>query len=113
VPPFTWSGSGLPAGVSLSAGGVFSGTPSAAGTSTVSVTVTDSTGATAGRSFTVTVALPTTPPVNVTGLPTNANPGTQANLQIGLGSPYPIDVNVTATLTFAADSGPDDPAVQF
>jgi hypothetical protein len=61
----------------------------------------------------VTVALPVAPAVNVTGLPATANPGLQQSLQVALGAPYPVDVNVTATLTFAADSGPDDPAIQF
>ena len=43
--PYTWSvdsGSTLPAGLTLSSAGVLSGTPTAAGTDTFSVTVTDS-----------------------------------------------------------------------
>jgi len=46
VSPYTWSVSNLPAGVTLS-GNTISGTPNAAGTSMVSVTVTDSTTPTA------------------------------------------------------------------
>ena len=42
--PYVWSATGLPAGLSIDpASGVISGTPSAAGTSTVAVTVTDAT----------------------------------------------------------------------
>ena len=42
--PFSWSATGLPAGLTIDSGtGVISGTPTAAGTSTVTVTVTDST----------------------------------------------------------------------
>lgn len=51
----TWTSSGLPGGITLSSGGVFSGTPTAAGASSVSVTVTDSVGNTASRSYTLTV----------------------------------------------------------
>lgn len=46
VPPYTWavaSGSSLPAGLSLSSAGVVSGTPTAAGTFSPSVAVTDET----------------------------------------------------------------------
>ncbi len=56
VPGYTWSATGIPAGMSLSAAGVLSGTPTAAGTSTLSVTVTDVTGATTTRSYTLDVA---------------------------------------------------------
>ena len=47
VPPYTWavaSGSSLPAGLSLSTAGAASGTPTAAGTFTPSIAVTDETG---------------------------------------------------------------------
>jgi len=59
--PYTWTATGLPAGLSLSTAGVLSGTPSTAGTSSVTVTATDSTGATgtATFSFQVTSATPT------------------------------------------------------
>jgi hypothetical protein len=41
-PPYTWSASGLPAGLSMSTSGTISGTPTDSGTFTVLVTVTDS-----------------------------------------------------------------------
>ena len=44
---YTWSATGLTSGLSMSTSGVISGTPSSAGTSTVSITVTDSGGASA------------------------------------------------------------------
>src|SRR6202012_3167431 len=40
--PYTWSVSGLPAGLSLGGNGVISGTPTATGTFSVTATVTDS-----------------------------------------------------------------------
>lgn len=57
--PYTWSASGLPAGLWISAStGTISGTPNTAGTSTVTVTATDSSSPakTGSASFTWTVA---------------------------------------------------------
>jgi beta-glucosidase len=52
----TYSASGLPAGVTLNAGtGVIGGSPTTAGTGTVTVTATDGNGATASQSFVWTV----------------------------------------------------------
>ncbi len=45
--PYSWSATGLPAGLSISSGGVISGTPATAGTFSVTVTVADSESATA------------------------------------------------------------------
>ena len=113
TPPYTWSAGGLPAGLSLSPGGVLSGSAAAPGTPSFSVTVKDSAGASATKTVNLNIALPSAPAVNLTGLPATSNPATQSTLQIGLGGAYPVDVTVTLTLTFAADSGPDDPTVQF
>ena len=53
---FTWSGAGLPAGVTInSASGAISGTPTKVGTGTVTLTATDSTLATGSATFTWTV----------------------------------------------------------
>ncbi|WP_434442771.1 S8 family serine peptidase [Lentzea sp. E54] len=49
--PYTWSVSGLPAGLSASASGAISGTPTTAGTSTVTARVTDSAGKTGSATF--------------------------------------------------------------
>jgi hypothetical protein len=113
VPPYTFSASGLPAGLSISSGGAISGTTTAPGSASVSVTVKDSAGTTASQTFQLTVALPAAPVLNLTGLPTTSTPATQSTLTIGIGTAFPVDVTVILTLTFAADSGPDDPTVQF
>ena len=58
---YTWSQTGLPTGLSLSAAGVLSGTPAAGtrGPHTVNVTVTDSASNTASSSLSLTINLPT------------------------------------------------------
>ena len=52
----TYSAAGLPAGLSISSSGVISGTPTANGTTTVTVTAKDGNGASAAQSFVWTVA---------------------------------------------------------
>ncbi|MFH8464853.1 M4 family metallopeptidase [Streptomyces sp. NPDC017991] len=52
----TYAATGLPTGLSISGSGAITGTPSAAGTYSTTVTVTDSTGATGTASFTWTVS---------------------------------------------------------
>jgi hypothetical protein len=54
--PYTWTATGLPTGLSISSSGLISGTPSAAGTFTVTATAKDSTGATGSTSFTWTIS---------------------------------------------------------
>lgn len=57
--PYTWSASGLPAGLGIDAStGVISGTPAAAGISVVNITLTDSRGAATARGYTLTVFYP-------------------------------------------------------
>ena len=53
--PFAWSASGVPAGLVMSTGGQLSGTPTANGTSTVTVSLRDAAGATATRTYALTV----------------------------------------------------------
>ena len=63
VPPYSWSATGLPAGLALSAAGLLSGTPTASGTYTLNVTVTDSTQVATSRAFALTI---TAPPLAIT-----------------------------------------------
>jgi hypothetical protein len=55
--PFTWSVSSgtLPAGLTLSAAGVLSGTPTTAGTSSFTIKVTDAVGAASTKAFSLTI----------------------------------------------------------
>jgi subtilase family serine protease len=52
----TYSATGLPAGLSISSSGLISGTPTTAGSSSVTVTAKDTTGASGSASFTWTVS---------------------------------------------------------
>lgn len=54
--PYTWTATGLPAGLTISSDGTVSGTPTSAGTSSVTVTATDSTDATGSATFRFQVA---------------------------------------------------------
>ena len=112
---FAWSVStgALPAGITLSSAGSLSGTPTAPGTFTFTVSVTGG-GQSATHSFTITVGVPAGPPATITGLPATATPATQPALGIGIPSAYPLDITGTVTLTFAPDSpSPDGGEVVF
>ena len=108
-----WSASGLPAGLSMDAGGSIVGTPSAPGASSVSVTVTDGTDRTASKTLSLTVGLPAAPNPSFLGIPDTSPPASQLPLGLGLDGNYPVPIAGTITLTFAADPGGDDPAIQF
>ena len=54
--PYTWSATGLPAGVTISSSGTVSGTPTTAGTYSVTASATDAKGAAGTTSFTFTVS---------------------------------------------------------
>ncbi|SEM04414.1 putative Ig domain-containing protein [Streptacidiphilus jiangxiensis] len=97
----TYSATGLPAGLSISSSGLISGTPSASGTSTVSVTATDSTGASGSTSFTWTVNPSSTETVSVT------NPGSQTGT-VGTAVSKQISATDSAgkSLTFSATGLP-------
>jgi hypothetical protein len=62
-PPYTWSASGLPPGLSISASGFVSGTPSASGTYTIALRVRDS----AGNSQTRITSFRVSPGFSATG----------------------------------------------
>ena len=96
VAPYTWtvaSGS-LPAGLSLSTGGVISGTPTAAGTSSFTAQVQDSVGTRASVIATIAVTSPQST-LKVTGTLPGGTVGTAYSSTIGVSggtSPYTCTV---------------------
>jgi len=83
--PYVWSATGLPAGMSIGPGnGILTGTPTAAGSSTVTVTVLDQTSHTATKTYTLTI----NPTLSVSG-PSSLPTGT-------VGAAY-TSTTVTAT----------------
>lgn len=113
-PPYRWSASGLPAGLTINTGtGQISGTPTAAGEFPIAVTVVDSAIVNIADRFTMNVKLPALPRVTVSGLPLIASAGEQFPVAIEISSAYAAPLVAEAILTFAADTGPVDRTVQF
>ncbi|MGO9230706.1 MAG: putative Ig domain-containing protein [Bryobacteraceae bacterium] len=110
----------LPPGITF-VNGILSGTPTAPGTFTFTLQVANGPAAsgtglptfTGTQSYTLVVNLPQAPPVTISGLPASPAPATQPVLGLTVGSPYPLAIQGTITLTFAPSNGADDPNVQF
>jgi hypothetical protein len=92
--PFVWSATGTPAGLSINAStGVISGTPTAAGPSTVTVTLADSAGASVSKDLSLTIAVAVVPPT--------ISSVTLANVATG-GTAGRIEKGDTITVVFSA-----------
>jgi endoglucanase len=97
----TYSATGLPAGLAISSSGLISGTPTTAGSSSVTVTARDGTGASGSATFTWTVTV-------ATGTVTVTNPGSRTGT-VGTAATLQIqasDANSGQTLTFSATGLP-------
>ena len=98
----TYSATGLPTGLSISTSGLISGTPTTAGSYSVTVTAKDSTGASGSASFTWTIT-------SATGnTETDTNPGSQTGT-VGTGVSLQISASDSAsgqTLTYSATGLP-------
>ena len=121
VPPYTWSATGLPTGLSLDPNtAIISGTPLAASAPNapfnVVVHVTDSS---PGSSPFVTllalnIALPPVPNINLTGIPSTSKSATQIPVQVTMDQPYQVDITGQLSLAFAPTiTGAGDSSIQF
>lgn len=113
--PYTWAiaQGTLPGGLTLDAStGTISGTPTAAGTSSLTIQVTDSSNATASAPLTLAVISAT-----FTGLSNTATSAQQLTFTLNPGAKYPQDIEGQIALSFQPDASlaapADDPAIQF
>jgi Putative Ig domain len=96
-----YTATGLPAGLSISSSGLITGTPTTAGTSQVTVTVADTTGASGSASFSWTISAASTAGNTITV----TNPGPQASVAGTAISGLQIsatDSDSSQTLTYTA-----------
>jgi hypothetical protein len=95
--PYTFTATGLPAGLSMSSNGTISGTPTVSGTFSYTVTIKDAAGDTGTFKCSVTV----TPPVDI-------ECGTCGNVKATVGTPYSATLVATggkAPYTYAIVTG--------
>ncbi len=114
--PYTFSATGLPAGLSVSTSGVISGTPTVSGTFTYTVTVTDKNGNQSSYNCTITVKVDNTPPV--CSVYENANPPYMSyqdtlvgivRLDVTTNSNFNVQITPTPTGTKFTPSVPSQP----
>jgi hypothetical protein len=114
--PFFWaltSGT-LPAGLTLSPGGLLQGTPTSLGSQAFTVSVTDARGATSTQGLTLTVDPPIAA-LSVT-LPANLNPTqvvSDVTLTLAASHPSPVTGQLIMTFSSTAEVPSDDPATEF
>jgi uncharacterized protein (TIGR03437 family) len=96
TPPYTWSATGGPQGLTLSPGGIWSGTPTAAGAYTLTIQVTDSAGSSASASFQLTIGPAALSIVTASPLPPG-NVGTAYATSLGAAGGTPPYANWTAS----------------
>jgi streptogramin lyase len=99
APPYTYSATGLPAGLAISSSGVISGTPAAAGASSVTVTLTDALQETASQ--TVSINVVSQPLALTCNFPFNPSVGTAISVACsaaGGSAPYASYALVSGTL---------------
>src|SRR5262249_6407667 len=114
--PFTWlvTTGTLPAGLTLSTGGLLQGTPTGVESQNIVITVTDSRAVVSSKNFTITISAQL-PAFSAPSLPATANPAQQLPLSVALADafPSPLAGRLTLTFTSKAEIATDDPMTQF
>lgn len=120
TPPYSWAliSGALPGGLTLNATtGAIGGTPSASGSFSFTVQVSDASHVTASQSFSLGIAgSSSSPSLSITGVPSSASSAQQISpVDLVLSSSYSKDVTGTITLSFTPNAAvpTDDPSIQF
>jgi endoglucanase len=95
----TFTATGLPAGLSISSSGLISGTPTTAGTSSVTVTARDGTGASGSATFTWTVTAAATQSIKTSATSLSVNQSSSGTVGVSLAIAPSSNVTVTTTRT--------------
>ncbi len=117
-PPYSWAvtAGALPPGLALAAAtGAISGTPTAAGSSTFTVQVTDSASQKATQQFSVAISAAGNATLSLVGVPASAASAQQIPIDIALSAPSTRTATGQISVAFqpAAAVNKDDPAIQF
>ena len=94
VTGYAWSAINMPPGLTVDTNGVVNGKPTATGTFTPTFTVTDKTGASANRQYTI----------RINAAPVITGPATLPDWTVG--QPYPSPPDVRNTMTTSGGTGP-------
>jgi hypothetical protein len=118
VGPYTWTTTPatVPPGMTFSAVGVLAGMPTTAGEFTFTATVSDSTAATASKSFQISVVSTAFGTLGFAStVPTAVNPTQQPEITLIVSTPTSQPIPGTLTLSFLSGGvgAADDPMVQF
>ncbi len=100
--PISWSGTSIPAGLTLSAGGLLSGTSSSAASNTLAITATNGAGTAGPTSFTLVINAAGTAPVITTTSPiTSGTTGVAYSFQFAASGTTPISWSATGLPAWA------------
>jgi hypothetical protein len=113
TPPYIWSATGLPEGLSINGSGIVSGIPTTAGAFGVAITVADAALVHFSDRFTLNISLPAPPAASITGIPDTVSAAEQYPIAISFASTFPAAITGQAILTFVPETGPADQTVQF
>jgi hypothetical protein len=101
-----------PAGLTFTpSNATLSGTPTVAGSTNLTFTVTDTQQQVASKIITITISLPPAPPASIGTIP--SNPAQQPGVSLSLGNPFPADITGTLSLAFQSAAGGSPSEVQF